>query len=325
MIKLQDGIISRLKIDPAGVAIALTVWFLPIISVEFMWLQFFTPLPVFYYLMGSGRGRGINTLAVALLITGLAATAFGATAAFFFLATLMPVGYILAANMASKKGPVRAGLSAFVMLIISWTAWSLLYKISNHASLYQDIVSSLDQVLIATSKAVLDSSELPAEHAMAFETAIGRLRDLVPRVMPGLLAITMLNVVFLNMITGQWLLRRSVRGQSYWAPFDEWRLPEQMVAIVIASGIFLLLPGGGLVNDIGLNLVMLAAILYFFQGLAVINGLLAVWNVSLWILFLALLFFQVYGIIFLAVLGLADVWVDFRKKAIGSDNNNFEK
>ncbi len=320
MAELQDGIISRLKIDPAGVAIAFTVWILPIVSVEFMWLQFITPLPVFYYLMEPGRGRGVNTLSVALLITGVTSIVFGAATSFFFLVTMMPAGYMLASGTTPKTGPIRAGLGAFIALVLSWGAWSLLYNLSNQASLYQDIVTSLDQGLILAGKAMQDSAELPVEHAMALETAIERLRDLIPRVMPGLLAVTMLNVVFLNMLIGQWLLNRKERLLSPWPPFADWRMPEWLVGLIIVAGVFLLLPAG-LLKDIGLNLVMLAGTLYFFQGLAVMNGLLTGWKVSLWILFLGLIFFQVYGFIFLAVLGLADVWVDFRKKQTRSDND----
>jgi uncharacterized protein YybS (DUF2232 family) len=323
MTNLRDGLISRLKIDPAGVAIVFAIWILPIVSVEFMWLQFLAPLPIFYYLMEQGRGRGVNTLAAALLMTGVTATATGAVGALVFLVTMMPAGYMLAASMAAKHGPVRAGLGAFIALLLSWGAWSLLYNISNQASLYQDILTNLDQGLIAAGKVILDSAELPAEHAPAFEAAIERLRDLIPRIMPGLLMVTVLHVVFLNMLIGQGLLKRKDPALSSWPPFAEWRLPEKLVGVIIGAGIFLLLPGG--LYDIGLNLFLLTGTLYFFQGLAVMNGLLTRWNVSLWILFLGLIFFQAYGIIFLAVLGLADVWVNFRKKQTESEKDKSEE
>ena len=64
--------------------IAFTLWILPIVNVEFVWLQFFAPLPVFYLLVESGPSRGISTLTGALLITGLTATVVGAVTAFFF-------------------------------------------------------------------------------------------------------------------------------------------------------------------------------------------------------------------------------------------------
>ena len=119
MAKLQDGFISRLDINPTGVIIAFAVWILPIISIEFMWLEFFTPLPVFYFMVESEPARGVNTLAAALLVTGLIATVVGAATAFFFSVTMLPVGYVLAKSMASKAAPAQAGFRAFIALLLS--------------------------------------------------------------------------------------------------------------------------------------------------------------------------------------------------------------
>ncbi len=322
MVRTEGDLISRLGINPAGVAISSAIWLLPIISIEFMWLQFFAPLPVFYYLTALGRGRGINTLSAALLITGLIATMIGAAAGFFFSATMLPVGYILARSAAGKDAPLRSGVMAFTILLLGWSFWSLLYGMVNSASLYQDILSSLDQGLIAAGKAFKESSDLPAEQALALEITVERLRVLVPRIMPGLLLLTMANTVFFNMVIGQYLLRRKDQGLSPWPPFAEWRLPEQLVGLVIASGVCILIPGGFL-RDIGFNLGLLSGALYLFQGLAVLITLLSKWQVplSVRILIFLLVIFQAFGIIILIILGLADVWADFRKDRNKSDND----
>lgn len=321
MTKLRDGFISRLDINPAELAVAFAVWILPIVSIEFVWLQFFTPLPVFFILVEARTNRGINTLAGALLITGLTATAVGASTAFFFSVTMLPVGYILARSMALKSAPVMAGGKSFLVILLGWSAWSLLYTLANHASLYHDILANMDQGLTAASKTILASPELPSEQARMFETAVERLRNLVPHIMPGLLLVTMLNVVFATMVIGQWLLRKKDLTLSTWPPFAEWRLPEPFVATAIVAGFLLMLPEG-ILKDAGLNLAFLVGTLYFFQGLSVITGLFAKWKVPFWVLLLSMLFFQVYGFVFLAVLGLADVWVDFSKRKIDIDNIN---
>ena len=321
MAKLQDGFISRLDINPTGMTIAFAVWILPIISIEFVWLQFFAPLPAFYFLVESGPARGINTLTGALLITGLTATVVGAATAFFFVLTMLPVGYVLAKSMETKAGPIQAGVRALIALLLGWGVWSLLYSMANHSSLYQDILISLDQGLMVAGETILNSSELPSEHALAFEAAFSKLRDLVPHIMPGLLLVTMINVVFMTMVIGQWLLKRKDQSLSSWPPFAEWRLPEKLVAVIIVAGIFIILPGTFL-NDVGLNVIFLVGTLYFFQGLSVITALLTRWKAPFWILIVSLVFFQVYGFIFLAVLGLADVWVDFRKRRTDTNNIN---
>lgn len=319
MAKLQDGFFSRLDINPTGITIAFAVWILPIVSIEFVWLQFFAPLPVFYFLVASGSARGINTLTGALLLTGLTATVAGSVTAFFFLATMLPVGYVLAKCMAAKTGPIQSGLRAFIALLLGWGTWSLLYSIANHSSLYQDILVSLEQGLVVASETILSSSELPSEQALAFEIAFNKMRDMVPHILPGLLLVTMINMVFVTMVIGQWLLKRKDQALSTWPPFTEWRLPEQLVAVIIVAGVFVMLPGT-ILNDVGLNMIFLTGTLYFFQGLSVFTALLAKWKAPFWILIVSLVFFQVYGFIFLAVLGLADVWVDFKKR--GTDTNN---
>jgi uncharacterized protein YybS (DUF2232 family) len=257
----------------------------------------------------------------ALLLTGLTAIVVGAATAFFFLVTMLPVGYVLAKSMVTKAGPAQAGFRAFIALLLGWGTWSLLYSMANHSSLYQDILISLDQGLVVAGETILNSSELPSEQALAFEAAFSKLRDLVPHIMPGLLLVTMINVVFITMVIGQWLLNRKDQALSSWPPFAEWRLPEQLVAVIIVAGIFVMLPGT-ILNDVGLNVIFLVGTLYFFQGLSVINALLTRWKAPFWILIVSLVFFQVYGFIFLAVLGLADVWVDFRKRRTDTNNIN---
>ena len=322
MARSEGGLISRLEINPAGIAISFAVWLLPIISLEFMWLQFFAPLPVFYYLSESSKDRGINTLAAALLITGLTATLLGSATGFFFSATMLPTGYILARSAAVEDSPIKSGGMAFIALLLGWSLWSLLYGVVNSASLYQDILSSLDQGLIAAGKAFSESSDLPTEQALTLEITVEKLRGLVPKIMPGLLMATLANTVFFNMTLGQYLLNKKGKSAAPWPPFPEWRLPEKLVTVVIISGIFMLMPGGFL-QGIGFNLALLAASLYLFQGLAVLATLLNKWQVplSLRILIYLLVFFQAFGIIILVVLGLADVWVDFRKDRNEPDND----
>lgn len=317
------GSIPRLNINPVGLLITFAVWIMPIVSLEFMWLQFFAPLPVFYYLVKSEAGQGINTLAAALLLAGITATAAGAATAFFFTATMLPAGYILAKAAAENNSPLQAGLKSLIALLMGWGLWMLLYGLVYKTNLYQEILSSLDQGLLAAGKAFTESSDLPAEHALALETTISRLRGLVPHIMPGLLLTTMLNTVFFNMIFGLWLLKKSSARTAGWPPFTTWRLPEKLVAAVIISGFLVLLPDGPLA-DIGLNLIILTGTLYLFQGVAILGFLLDKWQVPtpLRILIFLLIVFQAYGIIILAVFGLADVWADFRKKKTGAVNDD---
>ena len=99
-----------------------------------------------------------------------------------------------------------------------------------------------------------------------------------------------------------------------WPPYRDWRLPDITVWAVIASGIMLFMPTTG-ARLFGLNGLMVCAVLYFFQGLAVLGTLFNRWRVPpvVRILINMLTLMQLYGLLFLSVLGLIDVWADFKK------------
>lgn len=158
------------------------------------------------------------------------------------------------------------------------------------------------------------NNRLEPEQALEVESAISRLRGILPRVMPGLLFTTLLNTIFLNMVVGQYFLRRKKPGLVTWPPFATWRLPEPLVALVIVAGFCLLVPTQ-IIKDIGINLLLVAGTLYFFQGLALLTSLLNRWSVPgvLRALIFLMLLVQAYGIALLAITGLIDVWADMRK------------
>jgi uncharacterized protein YybS (DUF2232 family) len=65
-------------------------------------------------------------------------------------------------------------------------------------------------------------------------------------------------------------------------------------------------------------LLMLSGLLYFFQGLAIFIALLERWNVPVyikWTLYFILII-QSYGVLILALLGISDIWFNFRKRII---------
>lgn len=125
---------------------------------------------------------------------------------------------------------------------------------------------------------------------------------------------TVIGTVWVNLVAGDWLLKRRGGTLSNWTHFSQWRLPEYLVWGVIASGLFLFLPDNPL-SALGLNTLLVLGLVYFFQGLSIMTFLLKKWAVPapLKVFLYALLVVQAYGMIILAGLGLADVWLDFRK------------
>lgn len=290
-----------------------------------MALQIFAPLPAFYYLAVLGLRRGLTTLAAALLLSGIVSILLGQVGPLMVTLLMLPTGLVMGREVLNKKSsPALAGFKALLVLLLLWLLWSLFYG-QSASGVYKGIVTSLDAGLVEVGETLKGSTQLEPEQALEVETTIARMRGLLPRVMPALLFITMLNTVFFNMVAGQYLLRRKDAGLVSWPPFAAWRLPEPLVAMVILAGFCLLLPLP-IVKDAGLNLLLVAGTLYFFQGLALLTSLLNRWSVPglLRVLIFLLLLIQAYGLVLLAAAGLVDVWTDLRRpRPKPEDNDEF--
>lgn len=316
MISLRNSISDRFGLNPVATLVAASVWALPAVSPLFMGLQIFAPLPAFFYLVESGQRRGLLILAAALLISATVSLITAQTGAFVLTALMMPAGVVMARQALAGHTPERAGLNSLLILILVWLLWAFFYGLDRPGAtgLYGEIVAGLDAGLVEVGETLKGNASLSPEQALEVETTVTRLRGFLPRVMPGLLLTTMLNTIFINMVAGQYFLRRKNPKLLSWPPFAAWRLPEPLVALIIVAGFCLLLPVP-LVKDAGLNLLLVAGTLYFFQGLALLASLLDRWSVPglLRVLIFLLVLVQAYGIVLLAVAGLVDVWADLRK------------
>jgi len=318
MDKEPTSFLGKLNLNLTGTVVTVLTWTLPAITPLFLGLQILAPLPVFYYLVESGRSRGTNTVSAALLVSGLVMLLAGQLGGFIFTLSMLPMGVSLALETKKKESrPVRSGFKAGLVLLLGWLLWSLFYGVtqSGTGTLYQDILSNLDSGLVEVGKSLKENTEMSPEQGLQVEATISRLREFMPRVMPGLLLVTMLNTVFLNMVAGNWLLSRNKKTFAPWPPMAVWRLPEPLVLLVILAGFSLLIPIA-LFKTIGLNLMLVSGTVYFFQGVAILASFLARWAVPppLRALIFFLVLIQAYGVAMLAVIGLIDVWADLRKR-----------
>jgi uncharacterized protein YybS (DUF2232 family) len=135
---------------------------------------------------------------------------------------------------------------------------------------------------------------------------------LLTRLFPGLLVTNMALVAWLNVI-----LSRQIIFLLGWSdlepPLYSWAVPEWLIFVLLGAGFLLLVPVSG-ARFVGLNLLMVVAVLYFCQGVAVV----ATWfhrlglprllrMIGYPLLFLNPFFFLII------TLGLMDLWLDFRR------------
>ena len=166
------------------------------------------------------------------------------------------------------------------------------------------------------------------EKILQFKEYLKILIDVVKRVYPALMIVGIGFVVWINIVISRPLFRLTNLKYPEFGPMDRWHAPELMVWGVIASGftLFLSIPGVKLVAINGL-IVMLT--IYVFHGLSILLFFLNKYRVPSWLRFgliwqglggdvvrfgiYFLIFFQQIFLIVLALAGLFDQWIDFRK------------
>jgi hypothetical protein len=137
-------------------------------------------------------------------------------------------------------------------------------------------------------------------------------QELVVKILPALVLVNIALVAWVNVVVVRRLA--SLWGWSEWGePLSRWASPEWLVFLLAAAGLALLLPWPW-VRQTGLNLLLILGFMYFGQGLAVMAGLFQRYQVPWALRGLGyILAFMNIVMIVVMILGLADVWVDFRK------------
>ena len=137
------------------------------------------------------------------------------------------------------------------------------------------------------------------------------VQHLLAEVLPALVLINLALVAWVNILVVQ-------RLALLWGwddpgePLSQWASPEWLVFVLVAAGFALLAPIAW-VRLAGMNLLLIMGFLYFCQGLAVISDLLQRYHLP-WILrgLVYILAFMNPLILVVMILGLTDLWLDFR-------------
>ena len=302
-----------------GIIILAAFLLLPVLIPVFAWLHTLIPLPVLFFSITLGRRQGQNIAKVALVVAGIIAVVSGHLPGLLISCSMLPLGFCLGHDMAAKKSFLRTAANGIGVLLASWALLAIVYGMIFHLNPYAETIKALDLAISATYDSYREASGLSAETLADLKQAFILMRQYVPVVMPSVFIMSSIFAVWINMAAGNALLRKQNAGLAPWPDFNQWRLPEHLVWLVIAAGLGMLLPVSP-VQHIGLNVLLVLGTVYFFQGLAVLVSLFGRWAVPrpFRIVIYAFILIQVYGFIFLAIAGLADVWIDFRKERPGA-------
>ena len=175
------------------------------------------------------------------------------------------------------------------------------------ALIEQDLQTAISSALKEFGGSSLEIQELQS-----------KLVETVPmmvRTMPGVIISSILGISWLNLLVA----RRYCRTDSEPCQAEKlslWKSPEFIVWFVVAGGLMVVLPVGGLKIP-GINLLIVMGAIYFLQGLAIMAFYFERWKLPFVVkgFVYAVLFLQQFASMATAALGLFDTWFDFRKLA----------
>lgn len=294
----------------AGAVVLFTVpWLLPLAGSV---ITFASPLPLLLAYGARGRRVGrkamILAAAAALLLSLVAAPPGGGYYLLYFLVMAGTLGELWNWGLPIRYAIGSAAAAAMVSSVLTLLVGSLAYQVGPWQLWQAQWQSEMAMVM-----EMYRSMNLEPETLRQMEAGLKMAGRIILRLAPGILAAVSLFVAWLNLLAARRLSRR-LGAEETGEPLNRYRTPERLVWLLILGGGIMAL-GDGWLFWLGANLVLVMGMLYFFQGLAVVDYWLRRKNApallrSAVYLMVALEF---YVAALLAVTGLFDMWLNLRR------------
>ena len=272
-----------------------------------------TPLPFLYYTTKLGTHQGLIIVALTVLIVGLIAKLTGYPGAIFFCLEFGLLGLIISEIY---RREFTFGFTIFwgtsSMLLVGTTILFLIGLSKKMGPL--ELILDYFQSNLRESINAYENMGGDQQKVFYIQEYGKILTNIMTKVYPALLIIGAGFMVWVNVVISRPLFH--IRNLKYpdFGPMDQWHAPEFMVWGVITAGFGLLLPMSA-IKLLTINALIVMLVIYVFHGLSIVLFFLNKYNISPWVRFgiYFLIIFQQIFLVGLAIAGLFDQWIDFRK------------
>lgn len=199
--------------------------------------------------------------------------------------------------------------TALNMLLIALTLMVVAFTggFNVHASALTEIKKSVTQAGI-----LYEQSGIKGEELEAVKKTMAAAADLVSKVYPAIITISYILMTGINLLAAKWIAAKFGKTLIF-GNISEYHAPENLIWILIASGFAVLAPSP-LVSIPAMNLLAILAVIYFLQGWGVVQTVIARQSMGamMRIGITILLLVQPYLALLVTILGIFDLWGEFR-------------
>ncbi len=301
-----------------GIAVfSLTLLFVALIPVIGPIVVIMTPLPILYHYSRLGRLKGLAAMAVALAAVYVILGLLNQRVNPFILSTIGLTGVILAEILRWRLSIEKTFLLASLALFFGGVGFIAYFALRTGASPWSVLELYVAGIIRENLKLYEQLNVSPDQVALVRENSRG-IAEFITGIFPALAFSGAMITVWLNVLAGRLLFRGKGGPIPDFGDLATWKAPERLVWVLIVSGTAVLAPWEPL-DVIGLNILILCCLVYFFQGLSIATFFFRVKRIPLVMraLFYLLILVQQYMVVFVIALGLFDIWVDFRKRIKG--------
>jgi uncharacterized protein YybS (DUF2232 family) len=265
------------------------------------------PVLSFGYRYGAALGGGV--LAAACLLLLLLAGA-EVTIIYLFFAFMAILLFCLLGRVRVIEWLV---LGVASVVFAAMTGF-LFYLYGSWAAIVQDFRGSLTEHLAGAVR-VQEKMGFAQDSMEIVKERLPVIVETMLQVLPGLVFIGLSLTVLVNLLL---LCRRFPDRRGEWLAVDnlrEWNAPEPLVWALIACGFSLFIPGPKLLHTLAINILLVIAACYFFQGLAIVAYFFDKSRVPYFlrmVTYVLIIFQQIFTLLVMG-LGLFDLWGDFRR------------
>jgi len=281
-------------------------------------LIIFTPLPLLYFYEKMGRAGGwvVLFLAAALILLTLGVT----NAEWHMLAfvTLGLIGISLA-EMFRKGRSIETTVVFPVIAILFLFSGFLGYQSYMLGQMPWSLIETNVGIVIQENIRFYESQGISPDMIGIIKSDLPRITTFFTSIFPALFLVTVSLTVIVNVLAGRALLQSKRLSYPEFGDLSFWKAPEKLVWLLILSGmtlatgiLFSAPPWAGLA---GLNILIACMFVYMLQGFSIVAYIFQKRNIPWFFryIFYFLIFTMQYLILVIAMIGLFDLWIDFRK------------
>lgn len=299
-----------------GIAIT-TLSFLSVVLIPLVgaMVVVLVPLPFLFYFTKFGRLMGGILVGVSLMLALLIFRFFNPDIIFpllFF--TFAGVTGMMLSEMLRRSWSIEKTLVLPVAVLLACSGCFLLLYVYQSGQTPWQLIENYILRIIQENIRLYDQLDISAEQVTLIKEHAGQIAALLTSIFPAIVVVGTSLMIWLNVLAAQFLFKRHGMNYPAFGDLTRWKAPEKLVWLLIATGGMLLIPISA-VKYSGANLLIICLFVYLCAGLSIIGYFFKVKRVPIFfkVLFYVLMLIQQYLLLFVMVLGLFDLWADFRK------------